>query len=167
MRRQDIATILVTFIVGALVGGYLYLYGFSTQFAPLGELTEVETFTIIAEAYGGCERGGFCAEFQLASDGTFRAFPAALRQEDRMLREGEVERDVIRGLRDTFTADYLFKLSDPVASVDCASFVDGLDYRYRIIRGDEQYLLDTCDTALAYDASAKDALRNLFSDVGL
>ncbi len=167
MRRQDLMAILGTFFVGVLVGGYLYLYGFSTQFAPLGELTEVETFTVLAEGYGGCERGGFCATFQLESDGTFRAFPAAFEREERIRREGEVASGVMGELRDVFTPDYLFALSEPVDPVDCASFVDGVDYRYRIIRGDEQYLLDTCDTALSYDKSAQDRLRNLFSDVGL
>jgi hypothetical protein len=167
MRRQDLMAILGTFFVGVLVGGYLYLYGFSTQFAPLGQLTEVETFTVLAESYGGCNWGGFCATFQLNTDGTFRAFPAAFEREERVRREGEVASGVMRELRDVFTAEYLFSLAEPIESVDCASFVEGIDYRYRIIRGDEQYTLDTCDTALAYDASARDQLRNLFSDVGL
>jgi hypothetical protein len=167
MRRHDIVAIIGTLLIGMFAGGYLYLYGFSAQFAPLGELAEVETFTVFAEAYGGCERGGMCAAFQLESDGSYRTLAATAAGEERVRREGEVAGSVMRELRDVFTPEYLFRLSDPITPVDCASYVDGIDYRYRIIRGDEQYHLDTCDTALSYDKSAQDSLRNLFSDVGL
>ena len=54
MIGKDITSILVTFVIGFLVGVYLYLNGFATTFA-LPEATTMDTyseFVIIGENYG-------------------------------------------------------------------------------------------------------------------
>jgi hypothetical protein len=168
MRRSDIVSILVTFIVGVFVGSYLYLFGFTQQFSFFGELTQDKhSLTIFGEAYGGCMRGGLCASFQLAPDGTFASFPAAADLEVRIKEDGEISSDLRRELRETFTTEYLFALSEDITPEMCESFYDGIEYRYRISVGDEQYLLDTCDTALANDEDAQALLQRLLSSVGL
>lgn len=168
MRRSDIINILVTFVVGMFVGSYLYLFGFSQQFTFFGELTkDTGGLMIFGEAYGGCERGGICASFRLNSDGTYASFPAAADREARIKEEGEISGELRRTLRETFLPDYLFALSKEITPEMCESFYDGVEYRYRISVGDEQYLLDTCDTALANDTDAQVLLQTLLSSVGL
>lgn len=168
MRRQDLVSILITFVVGLFVGSYLYLFGFSQQFTFFGELTEQPTgLTIFGEAYGGCERGGLCGSFQLAADGSYASFPSVGDREARVKEEGDIPAELRRTLRDTFTDDYLFDLSEPFVPEMCATYSDGVDYRFRISIGEEQYLLDTCDTELANDATAQTLLRRLLSSVGL
>lgn len=168
MRRQDIISILVTFVIGVFVGSYLYLFGFSQQFTFFGELTkDANALMIFGEAYGGCERGGLCGSFQLASDGTYASFPAVADREARMKEEGEIPADLRRALRETLTDDYLFELSKIIIPEMCETYRDGIDYRFRISIGEEQYLLDSCDTELANDVAAQALLQRLLSSVGL
>ncbi|MBY0310077.1 hypothetical protein K2Q16_02960 [Patescibacteria group bacterium] len=168
MRRQDIVSILITFVVGVCVGSYLYLYGFSQQFSFFGELTkDTDALVIVGGAYGGCERGGLCASFQLATDGTYASFPAAGDREARIKEEGEISAPLLRELRDTFTVDYLSALEQSITPEMCETYTDGIEYRFRIAVGEEQFELDSCDTALANDAAAQDLLQRLLSSVGL
>lgn len=163
MRGQDIVAIVGTFILGLVAGWYLFVFGFSLQFGEVAELVEAEPLVIIGEAYGGCERGGYCASYQVADDGSYRALAGA---PDRMTRrepkEGTVPDEWRRDLHGLFSQEALKKLSQPYNKTSCRTYTDGIEYRYRIELGNETYELDTCTTALAVDADAQALLQDLF-----
>ncbi len=159
---------IVTFVVGMVVGSYLYLYGFAPQYNTL--LKSVETsgeLVIVGEAYGGCARGSICPSFQVASDGRYQAFPAATILADREVVTGLVSVALYKDLRDRFSQAGLAALAIPVTPNNCDSYRDGIDYRLRISAGDEQFLLDTCTTALASERAALQLLTNLVAEMGI
>lgn len=164
MRGQDIVAIVGTFILGLATGWYLFVFGFSLQFGDLTEFVEAEPIIIIGEAYGGCERGGGCASYRIADDGTYRAFAGAPDQTvARELKEGKVPVDWQRDLRRTFSHETLEELAQSYNKTTCRSYADGIEYRYRIELGETTYELDTCTTRLATDADARALLQDLFS----
>lgn len=150
MKRQDIISIIVTFLVGVVVGSYLYLYGFAPQYNTLiDSASNTGQLVIAGEAYGGCARGGICATFQVTNDGTFKAFPTQAREAERVVQTGKISTSLYQQFRASLTSGTLTRLAAPVTPKDCASHTDGIDYQLRIFFGDEQFTLDTCTTALA------------------
>lgn len=168
MKSQDILNILVTFVVGTIVGAYLYIFGFSPQFSGVGDaLQSSNEFRITGTAYGGCAFGGICGSFQIDAEGAFRMYPNALDKDAHILREGEVTETLWREVQRTFSATALEQLSRPIVPPSCVSESDGIDYDVRVYIGDAEYELDTCDTALVRSAAELALLRRLISDVGL
>ena len=162
MKRQDIISSIVTFVVGAVVGSYLYLYGFAPQFKTLIDSAGSSgQLVIVGEAYGGCSRGSICTSFQVANDGSFRTFPTVAIGAERKVKTGQVSADLYKELRTALSKDALIALSKPVAGSNCSSYGDGVDYRLRVTAGDEQFVLDTCTTALANERD----MSLLFSDM--
>lgn len=168
MKRQDIINIVVTFIVGVIVGAYLFVYGFNPQYEQVTNWTEeVGTFSVAGEAYGGCKRGGICASFQITDRGAYKTFPAVSAGEERIPTEGILPSAVYRDLRNAFTGDSLVVLEEPVTSNGCASATNGIDYRLRVSLSSEQFVLDTCTTALADDKPTRDLIKKLVSTMSL
>lgn len=158
----------MTFVVGVFVGAYLYMYGFSEQFDVVGDLGGTTTgLEVYGEGYGGCVRGGVCGSFELQPDGRFTSFPPASDLAARKRSEGTVDPVTMRELEEYFTVEVLTELVRPIANSQCSSFVDGVDYRYRMILDGEEYLLDTCATELYEDDIARALLRDLEESVGL
>jgi hypothetical protein len=170
MRRQDIVSIIVTFVVGLLTGGYLYLFGFSQQFS-LDELSEsVATpdrdFTMTIEAYGGCDRSGRCPRYVVGSDGAVTGTVPATPEAGKVT--GQLDQQLWLELQDYFYPEQLDVLSEPMVSADdCASADDGVDYQVTVIRGSVTYRLDTCRSALAEDDVAYALLLDVVDSVPL
>lgn len=163
MRGQDIVAIVGTFILGLFCGWYLYVFGFSLQFNEVTEFAQGESLVIIGEAYGGCERGGGCASYRIADDGTYRAFPGGVDAVgERVVKEGEVPADWYSDIKKALTKDALETLSEPYRKTNCRSDGDGIEYRYQVQLGEAMYELDTCTTALATDADVRALLQDLF-----
>lgn len=160
---------LVTLVVGMIVGAYLYVFGFSQQFTFFGGLTEDRSsLSMSGNAYGGCERGGVCGSFQLQSDGTFRTLlPSIGRTSTRVQYEGELSASQMREIRQVFTGRGAPAFGQAIVPDSCASDVDGIDYVVRVSVGGTTYTFSTCDTAIARDATAMQVLRELISGVGL
>ncbi len=163
MHRSDIISIVVTFLVGMVVGVYLYLFGFAQQFDVLEEISDSggEELVINGEAYGGCARGGGCGTFQVAGDGAFTSFPPVAVGDERLRRTGRVDEVLWDELSLILTPLRLRELATEAPSGDCASFYDGIDYRFYIDRGDERFLIDTCTTLLRTDERVLDLLQQL------
>lgn len=163
MRGQDIVAIVGTFMLGLFCGWYLFVFGFSLQFDDVTDIATGESLVVIGEAYGGCERGGGCASYRIAEDGTYRAFSSSVDvSSGRVVKEGEVPADWYRDIKDTLTESELTHLSEPYQKTDCKTYNDGIEYRYRVQLGEAMYELDTCTTALAKDADARALLQDLF-----
>lgn len=164
MTRQDFMSICITFAAGFFIGVYLFLAGFtqSFTFSLVPEAAEFEEFSITGERYGGCERGGQCAAFQVRRDGSYRYAPGSTERSDVSLSIGQVPGDLRRELMVVLTPEALSAASAEVEVTDCAAFRDGVDTRYEISLAGTRYRLDTCTTALASTDALAQTLAELW-----
>ena len=146
MKKQDILSILITFVVGFFAGGYLYV----TSFAPLASKVTVPSaerasaFTIVSEVYGGCRSE--CPSFQVVSDGGYRYLHTVRAGEDQVLQRGTLPLNIQRNLKARLSEGELELQSQETSPALCNSFTDGIDVRYEITLEGTEYVLDTCGT---------------------
>lgn len=147
MKRQDILTLVTTFLVGAIAGGYVYVTGFKPQFEEFtGQTAEVyEDLVLVGEQYGGDVQGTL-PSFQLLSNGTFTYIPATPSTATVEPKQGTVPRGIWNDIVRAVDADTLYSNAELITVTDCSSFVDGIDYRYEITLDSVVYNLDTCGT---------------------
>ncbi|HMO78388.1 MAG TPA: hypothetical protein PKD95_04295 [Candidatus Paceibacterota bacterium] len=151
MAHQDKVSILITFIIGIIAGGYLYLTGFATTF-KLPEVTTddvYEEFVIIGESYGACSQTGDCFSFQLLENGKYRALYND-RTEDTIVKEGSIPFSLRRALKSNLTPTYLTLDSRLTTAPACQIGDVSFNYRFRISRDQVSYVLDTCLTDIDY-----------------
>lgn len=148
MERQDVISILITFAVGFLGGGYLYVGHFTKMYGPDAVATQEATqeFSITGEAYGSC--GDVCPAFQLLKDGTYRYRYSPQVGEPAVVREGTLPLDIQRTVKRALGTDVLEVESETLDGVVCNSTSGGLDIRYRISYEGEEYKIDSCGTAV-------------------
>lgn len=151
MTRQDFLSLLITFGTGVMVGMYLYAGGFAQNFLPMAAPSPdvFEDFSVSGERYGGCERGGRCAAFQVRRDGSYRYAPGATDRPDVSLEIGQLPRSLRSELQEELTPERLQVASAEEAETDCAAFRDGTDTRYEVIHSGIRYRVDTCGTAFS------------------
>lgn len=146
MKKQDILSILITFVVGFFAGGYLYV----SSFAPLASKVAVPSaervseFTIVSEVYGGCRDK--CPSFQVVDNGNYRYLHTVRVGEDQVLERGTLPLTYRRNLKARLTERELQLQSQETSPAFCNSFTDGLDVRYEITLDGTEYVLDTCGT---------------------
>ncbi len=143
MKRQDIWTLMTTFIVGTIAGGYVYVMGFAPQFEQFtGQTAEVyEELVIVGEQYGGEGNSGL-PSFQVLGDGSF----VYLSEPTATPEQGTVPRALLNELGRVTESEILFTNSQLVVVDECASFDEGIEYRYEITQDSVIYDLDTCGT---------------------
>jgi hypothetical protein len=152
VKKQDILALLVTFIVGIVVGFYLYFTGFLPQYGSGRVYENRVAFELRGEVYGGCSRDGVCGSFIVREDGSYRAFPSVRFGEERLPREGTLPREMRRALLAAATKEELSSQSAARVARECPSAVGGLDFRIRLTRDDITYTLDTCTTAVNHQS---------------
>lgn len=152
MAHQDKISILITFIVGLLAGGYLYLTGFATTF-KLPEATTDDVyaeFVIVGESYGACKEMGNCLSFQLLENGSYRALYGD-GGDDVTTHEARIPFSLRRELKENLTST-LLTLDSKMSEVPICQFGnEGTNFRFRISRDEVNYVLDTCLTDIDYD----------------
>jgi hypothetical protein len=163
MKRQDIWTLLTTFVVGMIAGGYVYVTGFKPQFEQFsGQTAEVyQDLVIEGEQYGGDGLRTLPA-FQVVSDATFTYVPEAMPGEPGLPVQGTLPRALWNALSDELNGDDLFVNSQLVTVADCASAQGGIDYRYTITLDSVVYNLDTCGTNFT-NAALQETLDRLWN----
>ena len=152
MAHQDKLSILITFIVGLLAGGYLYLTGFATTF-KLPEVTTDDVYTefvIVGESYGACQQSGDCLSFQLLENGKYRALYGD-KNGGTITHEASIPFSLRRELKSTLTPTQLTLESKLAPNVVCRFGDEGINYRFRISRDEVSYVLDTCLTDIDYN----------------
>jgi hypothetical protein len=163
MQKQDILSILITFVVGFFAGGYLYLTQFAVVFNPDTVTSEaiVSEFSVIGEEYGGC--GEQCPSFQVLEDGSYRykyvpagAFEATIKNGTLPLT---LRREVLQGL----TESTLTTQSQNIDTISCSSDGGGIDSRYRITLEGGEYILDSCGTSINEQSVTWQGLAKLWS----
>ena len=152
MSHQDKLSILITFIIGILAGGYLYLTGFATTF-KLPEATTDDVyaeFVIIGESYGACKQTGDCLSFQLLENGKYRALFGDGSREA-VTHEASIPFSLRRELKANLTPTQLTLESRLLNNSVCQFGNEGTNYRFRISRDEVSYVLDTCLTDVDYN----------------
>ncbi len=164
MKKQDILSIAITFVIGMLAGGYLYLVGFAPQFDKLTGQTASDYNDLVVEGnmYGGF-RSGTPPSFQIMKDGSFRYLPLATGDEAVVAKEGVVPGDLWTAVKADLTSSELYLRSQTVTPATCASYVDGIDYRYDITLNNVIYMLDTCGTDFTSDSAVALSLEKLWA----
>ena len=163
MKRQDLLSILITFTVGFMAGGYLYVTHFSKLLNPdsVQTVDAVNELTIIGEAYGSCNE--VCPSFQVLKDGSYRyQFTAEVGQE-KTIKSGTLPLDVQRAIKGALVEDELVTQSQPITPTDCNSRNNGIDVRYTITLEGAEYSLDSCGTAVDGDGELWNGLAKIWN----
>ena len=164
MIGKDITSILVTFVIGFLVGVYLYLNGFATTFA-LPEATTMDTyseFVIIGENYGACHETNTCLSFQVLKDGDYRSLYDSKDGEEKLVQEGKIPGPLRRELFLYLTHEALEIESEPYATPNCY-YKDGTNARFRVTLDEMNYVLDTCESQIDYEGNTWPVLVELWN----
>lgn len=148
MKRNDLINIAVTFVVGLIAGGYLYVTHFSKLLNPddVETADEISEFQIVSEAYGKC--GADCPSFQIARDGSYRYQYAPSAGAEKQFKTGTMPFNVTRNIKKALDTDELVAQSQPNSSTNCNSRNGGVDVRYTITYDGAEYTLDSCGTAV-------------------
>jgi hypothetical protein len=168
MKKQDIRNIIITFVLGILVGAYLYVYGFMPQYGGVTDwLEEKGEFVIVVREYGECTQYAECSSFRVAPNGDYRLIVSVGDpNEEPEVFNGEISSKLHTQLRQTFSTATLPGLAQPITPVNCDSFTnEGYDYQIQVTVGDKVYSLDTCKTALARDPNARAVLESLLDEI--
>ncbi|NCT01657.1 hypothetical protein GW766_00150 [Candidatus Parcubacteria bacterium] len=153
VKKADQLSILITFSVGFLVGGYLYLTNFAGLVSKI-KTPDVETvseFVIVADVYGGCRN--MCPSFQIQDDGSYRYLYTPAAEAEQVIRKGTLSRELQLRLRKAVTSEALLVQSKQITPSFCNSYTDGIDVKYEITLNGVTYSVDSCGTAVEVSSS--------------
>ena len=151
MKKQELISILITFIAGFLAGVFLYLTGGAATNESVSKVPEAEKlseFTIVSDVYGGCNQANVCPSFQVLSDGSYRYFHTPPNASEQVLRQGTLPLTLQKELKKVVTATSLSAQSKKITPSLCNSAMDGIDVKYKISLDREEYVIDSCGTAI-------------------
>ena len=151
MKRQEVFSVFITFLVGFFVGGYLYLTNVAGFIATLTtpSVGQVSEFIVIGEVYGGCRSA--CPSFRVADEGSYRYLYTPSAGADQVVRQGTLPRPLVRDLRSVLTERALERESRTIEPAFCNSYTDGIDVFYRVTLNSSTYTLDSCGTTVNAD----------------
>tara|TARA_B100000508_G_C11461072_1_gene279285 strand:- start:816 stop:1331 length:516 start_codon:yes stop_codon:yes gene_type:complete len=166
MKKQDVLSILITFSMGVVAGIYIYFTGFTVILFSITASDEerANRFVVQAESYGSC--GSNCPSFQVKADGSYRYLFVPEVGQAEVLREGELTRGTRNALRRSLNDISLERQSENVESIDCLSQGEGIDVTYEITLDENNYVLDSCGTAVDWDGSIWLALNEVWVELG-
>jgi len=163
MTRQDGMSLLITFVIGLVAGGYFYVTGFSFKTFGITTQDTYEDFAIVGESYGNCDSEGGCSSFQLLADGSFRLLHNSQDVGNELVKEGNITRSLRKELERNLTIPVLEEQSEKVRASNCASDAQAVDYSFNVTLDGKDYLLDTCKTAVIYESKAWTSLAKLWN----
>jgi len=111
-------------------------------------------------SYGNCESTDGCLSFQLLSDGSYIVLPDA---ENSKSKDGFIPALLSRELQSALIQSELKAQSKKQTFASCVSDEDGVDYSFNITLEGEEYVIDTCKTAVKYNSPAWLALAKLWN----
>ncbi len=164
MTHQDKLSIMITFVVGFVIGGYVYLAGFlPTYHLPEAVTPDAyESFVIVGDSYGSCALDNKCLSFQLL-DRDYRAILGS--GDDAQVVNGSISGALARKLLRTLTPDVLAAQTTPLSVPVCLYEETGTGFRMTITLEGKNYVLDTCVSAIDYEGAAWLALTEVWEDV--
>lgn len=154
MQRQDVLSVLITFAVGFVGGGFLYFVHFGKLLNSTDTSTQaaVENLIIEGEAYGSC--GDDCPSFQVKSDGSYRYQFAERKGMPKTIKSGELPSELKRAIKEAMIADDLEAQSESIQPTNCNSYNNGIDVRYGITLKGDDFMLDSCGTTVDGNSKA-------------
>jgi len=163
MKFQDGVSILITFLVGMLVGSYLFVTGFATtfSFSTVSDAGVYDEIVITGDSYGACALSNSCLSFQIIGDGSYRALFDVTGE--RVVYEDTVG----RGIRRQFTAfskEALASSSVPLVVPECR-YGEDTNYRFSVTLDGVSYRLDTCRTDIDYEGPVWTTLENTWAAI--
>lgn len=154
MPHQDKVSILITFAIGLVAGGYVYLTGFATTFVPPDTTTEDKYGGLIinGESYGECEAENSCLSFQLLGNGTYRAIYINPETNKQISKDGGISRSLRNELKAAMLPAGLLAQSQLMLAPVCKYGEEGTNYKFKVTLNSVEYNLDTCKTSIDYNA---------------
>ncbi len=157
----------LTFLTGVAIGMYVYIAAFKPMYAP-ETLNDTEAgaseWSLVSRRYGGDLLPGYSqSTFRLLKDGNYTYLPGGADSASVETKEGKLSSSLMRKVRSY--DDSLMEYSYDVSRNDCASYVDGYDYEYRITKNNILFHLDTCQTSLGDDSSFALLLREVWDEI--
>lgn len=153
MNAEHIISIAITFLFGLAVGMILYLSsGLSFDFlSSIVKNQADKQLVIVGEQYGECEPD--CQQFRLEADGTYRFLYTPDMQIGRVVRDGTLPTDLAKKIKQAITSREIQSQSKPISVTGgCKTSINGVNVRYQIKLGGEEYLIDSCLTAVVPDS---------------
>ena len=163
MTKQQLVTLILTFVTGLFTGVYLFVTYFAPQYVDDG-VSEVNTqdITIIGEQIGGCQMLGICPSFRLDGDRDLSYIEAhGLNDDTPSPKTRKLSRAVYGDLQNMIEQADFEELGKP-GSV-CKAAADGVDYVYRVSLNGEEFKLDSCGTRF-YGSDLYYELQKLWSE---
>lgn len=152
MRRTDIFLVSGTAFVGLLFGMFLYFTNFdlfdSGGSNTVASQDAYDSLSVVGEVYGGCALTEACPSFQLLADGSYRYRYTPGFGQDQILREGNLPRALMREIVAGAAIKRLEVQAKTIEPALCNSYTDGLDVRYTVTLNAQEYVLDSCGTAV-------------------
>lgn len=145
MVKQDLISVGITFVMGMLVGGYLYFTEFVSG-ADVLDGSDSSTFVLTSEAYGGCDPS--CPSFRLNNDGTYIYRYTPAEEQSQVKRDGVLPLTIQKDLKKALDIREIKAQSKDVVNEVCTSDSEGVDVFYDMTYKDEDYTLDSCGTAV-------------------
>lgn len=148
MKNHELLSVLITFVVGVIAGGYLYINNFAGFVSKLEtpDVEKVSEFIIVGDVYGSCREA--CPSFQVVSDGSYRYMYTPFAGASQVLRQGTLPAQLQKSLRTVLTDTALTKQSQVIQPLVCNSYSDGIDVKYSITIDGKEYSIDSCGTAV-------------------
>ncbi|PIW97004.1 hypothetical protein COZ82_01940 [Candidatus Kaiserbacteria bacterium CG_4_8_14_3_um_filter_38_9] len=164
MKKQDVLTLLITFIVGIIIGVYLFFAGFAPQFLAHNGATDTtySDFSFSGKVYGGCSRNDACPSFQVLKDGSFSYLPIGASSGISAIN-GNLSKSLMQEFQTKFTNANLEMASRSIEATTCDSYLDGMDYHYQVTLKTVVYNLDTCGTDFLVTSDMGATLEKLWS----
>jgi len=155
MSTQERLSLALTFMIGLIVGAYLYTTGFATTF-KLPEANDAgvyKGFVINGESFGDCQVEESCVSFQILENGSYRAiFDTDSQGQKDSVKKGRLPRQLRLDLQRNLTAPELAVISQPQATPEC-QYV-GTNFSFKVSLDEVEYKINTCVSDIDYEGAA-------------
>lgn len=165
MTHQDKISLMITFFVGVVVGGYIYLSGFATTF-KLPEVGTQEQYTnmvVTGESFGACEADSTCLSFQILQDGSYQAIVGT----DVAVRDykGTISHRNRKTLNTTLTPANLEVMTKLKSDTVCDYVEEATNFEFTVTREGKNYSFDTCRFDIDYKSEAWKGLTEVWGEI--
>jgi hypothetical protein len=168
MTHQDRFSIIITFVIGIFVGGYLYLTGFLPTYHLPEAMTQdaYEGLVLIADSYGACQVEDTCLSFQLLPDRSFTAVVGV--GSASYTRKDDVSRGGMSSFLKAVSPAALSTNSQPLAEYSCRyNGPEATNFRFQVTYGGKNYVIDTCQSQIDYQGALWLSLVGIYREVAI
>lgn len=166
MKKQDLISIMITAIVGFFAGIFMFVSYANSIALPIvaGDVptqAEAQEFSIVGEVYGSCAEN--CPSFQLLENGNYRYRYVLERGQPALIKDGTLPLGLQSDIKNELALTTLEAQGEIKDRLACASESEGFDFRYKIMFDGEEYILDSCISAIDYGSDLWIALTAIWN----